>query len=476
MIKNNIKWIVLCLVFILGGLGYFYTFYERVEYQEPIYPSYEVRHKTFYAAENFLKSHGIKATSTKHRGRLINLPEPTSALFVPFLNDSLNEEQVNHLMDWVRQGGYLFVFADPDEAWYELEQSDNPILRQMNVRLTDSENLFPNTIFEYCNAGLEKWMQCLNDDSCQSLVSKESILQDAVQSVHKGAHEWAYRNDEAEDKPVRQSSRCTSHYCYSKKNEAVLNTKINPVFLHSGEHPNGLSEDLEFDLARNVSLEVYEGQADVVFQSDSTIAGLQFFVGEGMVSIFNSYEFLSQHTDRITKNEGIKDTGNHIGRHDHAYFLWQSVKDRSSVWFFESIEYTGFVKLALKNIPYFLLTAAFGLMLFLLWLARKLGPNHPSVDQPRRSVLEHLQMSADFEWRLDKCAQLLNKNQTALISLIHKKHPKTKRLNQTECACYLSERLGLNKENIYTALYASAENERQFISITQHLQNLRNSL
>lgn len=186
MIKNNIKWIVLCLVFILGGLGYFYTFYERVEYQEPIYPSYEVRHKTFYAAENFLKSHGIKATSTKHRGRLINLPEPTSALFVPFLNDSLNEEQVNHLMDWVRQGGYLFVFADPDEAWYELEQSDNPILRQMNVRLTDSENLFPNTIFEYCNAGLEKWMQCLNDDSCQSLVSKKVYFKTRCKVYTKG--------------------------------------------------------------------------------------------------------------------------------------------------------------------------------------------------------------------------------------------------------------------------------------------------
>lgn len=474
--KKNIKWMVLCLVFVLAGLAYFYTFYERVEYKTKVDASYDVKYKTFYAAEQFLKKQGINAISTKHRNRLVNLPETTSALFVPNLTDQLSEEKIQEIMDWVKSGGRLFVFADESEAWHELDESENPILREMNVRVRHSQVLFPDVIYEYCNEDLEGWMQCLEDDACHTLFSEKNILKSAGSVAEKGYYVWQNRDDYVNDESKKKSSTCTSHYCYSKTNDALLASNITPVFLNPKENHYGVTNDLIFDFDREISLDLYEGQADVVLQSDSTIAGLQFYVGEGVVSIFASYEFLSQYDDKIAKDESMDDTGNHIGRHDHAYFLWQNVKDRTSVWFFENTQYTGFIKMALKKVPYFLLTAVLALVLFLLWMSRRMGPIHPNINQSRRSVLEHLQMSADFEWRLDQCAKLLNKNQMNLMSLIHKKHPKTKRLNQTEVARYLSERLNLDKEAIYMALYSSAKNERQFISITQHIQTLRNTL
>lgn len=466
----------------LGGFACFYALYERVEYQEPIPASYDVKHKIFYAAEKFLKEQGINATSTKHRRKLIDLPETTSAIFVPYLTDSLNEEQIEALLNWVEQGGRLFVFADSDESWYDdTEESENPILRAMHVRVVESHELFPDEKYDYSELAVEHWVSCLEDNACNTLDAPEGDESEkGEKESEQNAEDQANNDSDKDGVGTSSQNKDEIQYAFDEDDEVMLNdsvylSRVKPEFLNKKQSPYVL-DDVTLSLDRSTSLKVYEGEADVVFKSNSSIAGLQFYKGDGVISIFNGYDFLSHNTSRIKVGDDMKYTGNHIGRYDHAYFLWQSLNDRTSVWFFESTEYTGFVKLALKNIPYFLITLVLFTVMFLWWLGQRIGPNHASIDQPRRSILEHLQMSSDFEWRLDKCAQLLSKNQQDLIKLIHNKHPKAKRLDNEKSARYLSERLGMPEAHIYTALHGKAENEKQFITISQYIHTLRNAL
>lgn len=474
MIKKNLKWVLLAAVCVLGWFAYFYAFYERVEYQENIPASYEVKNKIFYAAEKFLKSHGVNAISTKHRRKLIDLPETTAAIFIPYLSDGLSDNQVESLLNWVEQGGRLFVFADSDEPLYEdTDESENPILRAMHVRVVESSKLFPDQKYDYSDFALDHWMSCLEDNTCNTLVPPKKD----EGNNQKNTTRIEPSKDGVDAQPKNNEG---FKYAFDKDDELMLDdvvyfSRVKPKFLNKNKAPYPM-DGVTLNLGRKVSLEVYKGKADVVFESESSVSGLQFYRGQGVISIFSDYDFLSHNYQRIETDDDIKGTGNHIGRYDHAYFLWQSVRDRTSVWFFESTEYTGFLKLALKNIPYFLITLALFTVVFLLWLGQRIGPNYASIDQPRRSILEHLQMSSDFEWRLDKCAQLLSKNQQALIKLIHSKHPKTKRLDDESSTSYLSERLGVPKTHIYTALFAKAENEKQFITISQYIQTLRNAL
>lgn len=470
MTKKYAVWGGALLLMILGGLAYFYTFYEKESYPHRIPPSYEARNKTFYVAEKFLKAQGINAISTKHRRKLIDLPETTSALFVP--GDSLSEKEVENLMSWVEKGGRLFLFADSDEAWQEDQLSENPIMRELNVKVVHSKELFPDMAYDYDKFIVHYWMECLNDKHCNTLESPDE-------------HESA--PSEAEGSNTTPPTDDKDIYAFDENREADMVDKMYYSITQSERvngrpHPYGLKEGVRINVDKQYSLKVYEGQADVVFQSEQTVGGLQFYRGKGVITIFNNYEFLSHDVyelaDRFIDKADvpIKITGNHIGRYDHAYFLLESVKDRSAVWFFESMEHIGFFKLSLQKIPYFLLTLFIGVVLFLFWVSSRLGPFLESVKQPRRSVLEHLHMSGSFDWRVDKCETLLTKNQKELLSLMHKKYPKTKRLDKTNGVAYLSERLGLDEKQVYTALYSNIETEKQFITITQSIQILRNAL
>ena len=104
------------------------------------------------------------------------------------------------------------------------------------------------------------------------------------------------------------------------------------------------------------------------------------------------------------------------------------------------------------------------------------GPRLPAFEQPRRNLLEHILMTATFEWQQDRAGSRVQHNRALLHNEIRSRHPNISAMETTEKCNALAKITGIAADKIYFALYADWKTERDFIQLSNLIRSLRQKL
>ncbi|MDH5786375.1 MAG: DUF4350 domain-containing protein [Chromatiales bacterium] len=197
--------------------------------------------------------------------------------------------------------------------------------------------------------------------------------------------------------------------------------------------------------------------ADVVVGSGWMANLLQYPVGEGRVTILSDNDLFEN---------GL------IGEKDHAYLLSRLTSGSDHVWFFYSAEMPSLTELMWRHAPYLMMLLPLLLLLIGWRMLCNSGPNrYPRYDE-RRNLLEHLDASAQFSWRIDRAQRMLLENRYSVEQAWRRRHPQLNTLEQRERCEWIGEKSGIHPNAIERTLYGSVESEQDFIRATSILQQL----
>lgn len=122
-----------------------------------------------------------------------------------------------------------------------------------------------------------------------------------------------------------------------------------------------------------------------------------------------------------------------------------------------------------------------GLALFLIvliWaLAPRHGPMEPDLPEARRRLMEHVEASGKFLWRLEKGKSLLDASRNAFRDRLRKCRPIWTRLSHEDLCHQLSDLCGLEPAPINEALVSTTPtNEAHFHQLIKSLEIMRRAL
>ncbi len=199
---------------------------------------------------------------------------------------------------------------------------------------------------------------------------------------------------------------------------------------------------------------------------------LQFDYGEGLVTLVSSLD--------LWKNSAI-------GCLDHAYVLWQLGPDSGPMVFYTNMEFPSFVSLLWR---YFDLSVILFLGLLGAWLwyrGARLGPIRHAETASQRQLLEHIDASANFLWRIGKLEVSVERARQQVLVQLQRKYPQvlkpvsisdekiTFRLeDRAEQTRFLSKQLGIQASHIDLALWRPINNDPQrLVATLRDLQRLK---
>ena len=225
---------------------------------------------------------------------------------------------------------------------------------------------------------------------------------------------------------------------------------------------------------KSLHLEDVKKLASVTVSGKSGIHLLQIPYGDGLITIMSDNNFLKN--PGVLSFAGFDFGSTSIADNDNAYFLWHLVGNHKKVWLIYNTRSPSISTLLWEKAPQACI-AFFILVIFWLWSTRnRFGPPLPPFEQPRRNLLEHIQMTAAYEWRQDKAKTRLQHNRDLTQQEIRSMHPNIASLEPVAQCAGLAKISGLAAEKIFQALYREWKTEREFIQITNLLRSLRQKL
>jgi hypothetical protein len=126
--------------------------------------------------------------------------------------------------------------------------------------------------------------------------------------------------------------------------------------------------------------------------------------------------------------------------------------------------------------PYLVVSLGLFAILLIWRMSRRSGPRITTQQGQRRDLLEHLQAAAEYNWRIDPSAGLLQQARKQVEKRWLVTHPQLQRLDQTARCEWLAERTGMTTEAIDMALYREHSESGQMVRITANLQRLLTAL
>ena len=224
--------------------------------------------------------------------------------------------------------------------------------------------------------------------------------------------------------------------------------------------------------AKPLSLEVrsgyclYSGSVEADYQvsdADGGIRLLQYQLGNGMMTVLSDHTIL---------------TNDKIDQHDHALILARLTDadpDRHN-WLLHDSRTATLLELLWRHAHTVLISAGCLLLLFLWSLYNRAGPLLEPDNEQRRSLLEHLDATATYLWRRGRTGQLIQSVRSAIIQRCIEHHPQLDRLSDQARSEQIAKIVQLDPESIHQTLHGECDTEEQFITISHHLQRLRERL
>jgi len=228
---------------------------------------------------------------------------------------------------------------------------------------------------------------------------------------------------------------------------------------------NHIPDFLQVAFAPAYRLADTSGKAVASVSDDYGTHLLHYRIGRGGLTVLSDYNFMQN---------------GHIGKYDHAAFLWQLVHwngHRGRVWLVHSDDMPPLLSLlAAKAWPVLIALAV--LLAAWLWAAsRRFGPLQADPEPVRRSLREHIRASGRFLWQQGHGRRLLDSVRRALLERLDALYPGTSHLGPQALAERLSELTGEPAREIANALAEDTDhNEHEFTRRIRMLENLRKAL
>ncbi|ODB96814.1 hypothetical protein A3196_08620 [Candidatus Thiodiazotropha endoloripes] len=165
-------------------------------------------------------------------------------------------------------------------------------------------------------------------------------------------------------------------------------------------------------------------------------------------------------------------SNNRIGEFEHARLLAHLATDGDPVWLLHSAQMPSLTSLIWRWAPQLVVTLVLLGLLTVWWMSRRSGTILASTTSDRRDLLEHLQASAEFAWRNDLKAGLLEGARHQVEKRWLSAHPVLLQLDQEARCNWLAKRTGLSATTIFKALYPDQPDTMQMIKNSINLQRL----
>ncbi len=190
---------------------------------------------------------------------------------------------------------------------------------------------------------------------------------------------------------------------------------------------------------------------------------LQYEVGDGYVTVLADNAFL--------ENRQIG-----TGEHALALALLVGLEHDERIWLVHDVAMPSLLTLAWQHAPQALSATLIAALLWLWSLGKRLGPQLPPAQAPRRDIGEHLAASAHYLWGLNRGTALLHANRQRVEQAWLNKHYLLRAMPLQERCAWIAARSGLNPGAVERALYGAPGAEAEFIEISSYLQQLRAAL
>jgi hypothetical protein len=188
---------------------------------------------------------------------------------------------------------------------------------------------------------------------------------------------------------------------------------------------------------------------------------LGFPWGEGSVIFLSDNDFL---------------TNDRIGDKDHALLLAYLAKDADHAWLLYDSQMPSLISFLWGHAPYLLISFALFAIVAVRRLQYTTGPLLSPHLTKHRDLLEHLQASAEFAWRHNPSAGLLEAARKEVEKRWLASHPLLQQLDQKARCNWLAKQTGMTADSIHRALYSKQSDTGQLIKITTNLQRLFTAL
>ncbi|MBW9261351.1 MAG: DUF4350 domain-containing protein [Candidatus Thiodiazotropha sp. (ex. Lucinisca nassula)] len=165
-------------------------------------------------------------------------------------------------------------------------------------------------------------------------------------------------------------------------------------------------------------------------------------------------------------------TNSRIGEYEHARLLAHVAPDGGRVWLLHSAQVPSLLSLIWQWAPHLIVSLVLLLSLTTWWMSRSSGAKLADRTFDRRNLLEHLEASAEFAWRNDLKAGLLDGARHQIEKRWLSAHPVLQPLDGEARCEWLAKRTGLSAAAICKALYPDQPDTTQMIKNSINLQRL----
>ncbi len=420
--------------------------FELVEEKRRVNISEKVQRNPYLLANQYLETFGIKVNTFRSLMNINDLTADVDTLVLLDLNSDIPARQYEILLEWIRSGGHLILEAEFPWGDFDDEKNSLRLLDEFNVELVGLSDL---------------------DDEYED------------EALDSGDYE---EYEEADQRPVADNNS-TAKACGAPD---------------AGWNASGMWNLVQVKMAAGQVAEVVFPaeyillpQGEEASRDTSLYLGKESYhlvqrkMGAGRISILSDADFLTNPyiSSNVKEDESTdewarisEDLDLSIDEFDHAYFLWQLVGDSLSVWMLYDTDYPTLVSILWKYFPQAMMAFLVLVVSWLWWMNNSFGPLHSELAGSRRSQLEHLHMSARFEWNTDRAEARVRSTRKYLSREFKRKHPRLARLSERAANEALSEIVGLKPQQVDTAIHGAWEKETRYIEITSLIQQIRRKL
>ncbi|WP_428033629.1 DUF4350 domain-containing protein [Amphritea sp.] len=220
-------------------------------------------------------------------------------------------------------------------------------------------------------------------------------------------------------------------------------------------------EPVTVSFRRDRVLDDSEEWSSETFGSEQGANYLKLAFGQGRVLVLSDLDLFTN--DRINKD-------------DNAFLLSHLVGGSRKIWLQYSIDSVPLPQLLWQKIP-FIVSVVVVLCLLMGWrLFLYTGPRLRLQNVQRRNLLEHIDATASYAWRIDRGASLFENNRKALEQAWRKRHPALNPMDNSQRAEWIGEKTGMAATAVERSLYHEIKKDQDFIKATLVLQQLASSL
>jgi hypothetical protein len=223
---------------------------------------------------------------------------------------------------------------------------------------------------------------------------------------------------------------------------------------------------LEVDLQRPLSLEFrtdYYLEIDSVSTGDVVAGGRLHLtrrsVGAGLLTVVSDSRFMDNRN---------------IGDKDHALAFARLVAPASGgkVWLLYDSRMPWLGALIWSVAPQASVAVAALLAIWVWWLGARLGPLAAPPERRRRNLIEHLDASADFQWRHGRALHLVTTSRRRILSAWLRRHPGLEHAGRHQQILAAAEATGQPVDVMTRALFAQTDAATAFVEQGSVLQCL----